>query len=46
MCIVQEGDSLEQIAGRYDLPIHQLVQANNLEDEQDVTEGQVLTIPV
>ncbi|MFP3883974.1 LysM peptidoglycan-binding domain-containing protein [Priestia filamentosa] len=46
MCIVQEGDSLEQIAGRYDLPVHQLVQANNLEDEQDVTEGQVLTIPV
>ncbi|WP_270179474.1 stage VI sporulation protein D [Alkalihalobacillus sp. CinArs1] len=45
MCIIQPGDSLTEIAERYRvLPSH-LARVNRL-DEEEVTEGQILYIPV
>lgn len=46
MCIVQNGDSLEQIAERYDTNVQNLLRVNNLEDEHDLSEGTILNIPV
>ncbi|MDQ0244634.1 stage VI sporulation protein D [Bacillus fengqiuensis] len=46
MCIVQNGDSLEQIAERYDTNVQNLLRVNNIEDEHDLSEGTILTIPV
>ncbi|MGM0844055.1 MAG: stage VI sporulation protein D [Bacillota bacterium] len=45
VCIVQEGETLELIADKYDLSIPQLLRVNHLEANQDVSEGQVLYIP-
>ncbi|MFA9555975.1 stage VI sporulation protein D [Evansella sp. AB-rgal1] len=45
MCIVQEGESLETIADRYDLELSQIIRMNRLNDER-VGEGQILYIPV
>ncbi|WP_349408045.1 stage VI sporulation protein D [Pseudalkalibacillus sp. SCS-8] len=45
MCIIQAGDSLDTIAGRYDVPTSQLMRVNRLESE-DIEEGQILYIPV
>ncbi|RIW37717.1 stage VI sporulation protein D [Bacillus salacetis] len=45
VCIVQQGETLELIADKYDLSIPQLLRVNHLEAHQDVTEGQVLYIP-
>lgn len=46
MCIVQSGDSLEKIAERYDTNVQNLLRVNNIEDEQDLSEGTILNIPV
>ncbi|KQB92483.1 stage VI sporulation protein D [Geobacillus sp. PA-3] len=45
ICIVQQGDSLDKIAERYDVTISQLLRANDLESAEDVHEGQLLYIP-
>ncbi|HLO10889.1 MAG TPA: stage VI sporulation protein D [Pseudoneobacillus sp.] len=45
VCIVQNGESVETLAERYDVSIQQLLKVNNLELNQDVHEGQVLYVP-
>lgn len=45
MCITQAGDSLDSIAGRYDVPTSHLMRVNQLESEE-IEEGQILYIPV
>lgn len=45
MCIIQENESLDTIASRYDVTTNQLVRMNRLQKEQ-VEEGQILYIPV
>lgn len=45
ICIVQENDTLETIAERYDIPKLQLLKQNRL-DGDDLTEGQLLSIPI
>lgn len=45
MCIIQENETLDTIAERYELSASQLTRYNNLADEQ-VSEGQILYIPV
>ena len=44
MCIVQESDTVDSIAERYDLPRLQLMRYNNLE-EDDLKPGDILYIP-
>ncbi|USK49085.1 stage VI sporulation protein D [Bacillus sp. CMF12] len=46
VCIVQNGDTIDAIAERYDIPAQQLLRVNHLEINQDISEGQVLYIPV
>lgn len=46
VCIVQNGDTVDMIAERYDIPVQQLLRVNHLEINQDIHEGQVLYIPV
>ncbi|WP_078391834.1 stage VI sporulation protein D [Shouchella patagoniensis] len=45
MCIIQEADTLESIAERYELSTSQLTRYNNLASDK-VEEGQILYIPV
>ncbi len=45
MCIIQNNESLETIARRYDVTTNQLVGVNRLQKEQ-VEEGQILYIPI
>ncbi|MCK0473546.1 stage VI sporulation protein D [Halalkalibacter sp. APA_J-10(15)] len=45
MCIIQENESLEMIAQRYDISMSQLIRMNRLQGEQ-VEEGQILYIPI
>jgi stage VI sporulation protein D len=45
MCIVQKGDTVESLAERYDVSVNNLLRVNQLELNQDVSEGQVLYIP-
>ncbi|WP_102274391.1 stage VI sporulation protein D [Cytobacillus massiliigabonensis] len=45
VCIVQSGDTIDQIAERYSIGVHQLLSVNHLEISQDIYEGQVLYIP-
>ncbi|MDR4936097.1 stage VI sporulation protein D [Rossellomorea marisflavi] len=45
VCIVQDGDTLDSIAEKYELTIPQLLRVNQLEANQDVYGGQVLYIP-
>lgn len=45
VCIVQNGDTLDMIAERYEVSTQQLLKVNHLEVNQDVYEGQVLYIP-
>lgn len=45
VCIVQNGDTLDLIAERYEVSTQQLMKVNHLEVNQDVYEGQVLYIP-
>ncbi|WP_170885644.1 stage VI sporulation protein D [Bacillus alkalicellulosilyticus] len=44
MCIIQENESLDTIAERYQLQTSHLVRVNRLENEQ-VEEGQIIYIP-
>lgn len=46
VCIVQNGDTVDMIAERYDIPVLQLLKVNHLEINHDIKEGQVLYIPV
>ena len=46
ICIVQQGDSLDKIAERYDITVQQLLRVNQLGQETDIYEGQLLYIPV
>ncbi|MGY6212505.1 stage VI sporulation protein D [Cytobacillus firmus] len=46
VCIVQNGDTIDAIAERYDILAQQLLRVNHLEINQDIYEGQVLYIPV
>ncbi len=46
VCIVQKGETIESLADRYDVTVQNLLRVNNLELSQDVSEGQVLYIPV
>ena len=43
--VVQEGDSLLEIAERFDLTLFELLQANKIEDPDNIYSGQRLTIP-
>ncbi|MEI5905660.1 LysM peptidoglycan-binding domain-containing protein [Bacillus spongiae] len=45
VCIVQEGDTLDCLAEKYEISVQQLLRVNSLEITQDVYEGQVLYIP-
>ncbi|MFT4416500.1 stage VI sporulation protein D [Fredinandcohnia humi] len=45
ICIVQNGDSLDKIAERYEISVQQLVRVNSLNTDS-VSEGQLLYIPV
>ncbi len=45
MCIIQENESLEMIADRYEVSTSHLMRVNRLEQER-VEEGQILYIPV
>jgi stage VI sporulation protein D len=46
ICIVQQGESIDQIAERYDVSVQQLLRVNQLEHEADISEGQLLYIPI
>ncbi len=46
VCIVQHGDSLNSLSERYEVPVSQLQKVNQLELNQDISEGQVLYIPL
>lgn len=46
MCIVQRGETVEEICHRYDITIQQLIRINNLEADPTVYDGQILYIPV
>lgn len=43
--VVQEGDSLLEIADRFDLTLSDLLEANEIEDPDSIFAGQRLTIP-
>jgi stage VI sporulation protein D len=45
VCIVQQGDSLQSISERYDVPVQQLLRVNHLSIDHQVQEGQVLYVP-
>ncbi|KYD30866.1 stage VI sporulation protein D [Parageobacillus toebii] len=45
ICIVQQGDSLDKIAERYDITVQQLLRVNQLESPEEIHEGQLLYIP-
>ncbi|WMT19372.1 stage VI sporulation protein D [Parageobacillus toebii] len=45
ICIVQQGDSLDKIADRYDITVQQLLRVNQLESPEEIHEGQLLYIP-
>ena len=44
--IVQKGDSLNSLSDRYEVPVAQLQKVNQIELNQDISEGQVLYIPI
>lgn len=45
ICIVQQGESIDHIAERYNVTIQQLIRINRLSTEDNVNEGQLLYIP-
>ncbi|MBE3569133.1 MAG: stage VI sporulation protein D [Bacillales bacterium] len=45
VCIVQNGETLDQIAERYEVSVQQIIKENQLETTQSVSGGQVLYIP-
>ncbi|MFB8421374.1 stage VI sporulation protein D [Priestia megaterium] len=46
LCIVQDGDSLDTIANRYNTNVQNILRVNNLGDEYELEEGSILNIPV
>lgn len=46
MCIVQQGETLEEICERYDITVQQLIRFNHLGADPTIYEGQILYIPV
>jgi stage VI sporulation protein D len=46
LCIVQDGDSLDTIADRYNTNVQNILRVNNLEDEYELEEGSILNIPI
>ena len=44
--IVQNGDSLNSLSERYHVPVAQLQKVNQIELNHDISEGQVLYIPI
>ena len=45
VCIVQQGETIDDLAERYSVNPQTLLQSNELEPHQDIYEGQVLYIP-
>ncbi|GGJ49439.1 stage VI sporulation protein D [Virgibacillus salexigens] len=45
LCIVQEKDTIDSIAERYQISALQLIKQNQLDEDYDVSEGQLLYIP-
>ena len=45
VCIVQQGETLEDLAQRYEVTVQSLLLSNELESNQSVNEGQVIYIP-
>ncbi|MFB5282230.1 LysM peptidoglycan-binding domain-containing protein [Peribacillus sp. Hz7] len=45
VCIVQQGETIDDLAERYSVNPQTLLQSNELEPNQDIYEGQVLYIP-
>lgn len=45
VCIIQQGDTLQGISERYDVPVQQLLKVNHLGIDHEVQEGQVLYVP-
>ncbi|WP_018660942.1 LysM peptidoglycan-binding domain-containing protein [Heyndrickxia acidiproducens] len=45
ICIVQEGETLDLLAEKYDINVQQILRMNHLEVNQDVYAGQVLYVP-
>lgn len=45
VCIVQQGETIEDVAKRYDVTVQSLLLSNELEANQNVYEGQVIYIP-
>lgn len=45
VCIVQQGDTLDILAERYEVSVQSLMNSNMLEPTMDIYEGQVLYIP-
>ncbi|WP_169864835.1 stage VI sporulation protein D [Sutcliffiella halmapala] len=46
ICIVQQGETIDHIADKYDVTIQQLIRINRLSTEDNVNDGQLLYIPV
>ncbi|MGG0413236.1 stage VI sporulation protein D [Peribacillus simplex] len=45
VCIVQQGETLDDLAQRYDVTVQSILFSNELESNQNVHEGQVIYIP-
>lgn len=45
VCIVQHGETVEDLAERYSVSVQTLLQSNELQPNQDIYEGQVLYVP-
>ena len=45
ICIVQDKDTIESIAERYQITALQLIKQNGLDDEFEIRTGQLLHIP-
>ncbi|MGE7759030.1 LysM peptidoglycan-binding domain-containing protein [Peribacillus sp. NPDC097895] len=45
VCIVQQGETLDDLAQRYDVTVQSLLFSNELESNQNIHEGQVIYIP-
>ncbi|MFS0780729.1 LysM peptidoglycan-binding domain-containing protein [Bacillus sp. 1P06AnD] len=45
VCIVQNGETLTDVASRYSLNKYDIIACNNMKEEEDIQEGQVLYIP-
>ncbi|GKU81460.1 stage VI sporulation protein D [Niallia sp. NCCP-28] len=46
ICIVQHGETLESLSDRYNVNALSILKENRMEANQDISEGQVLYIPV